>query len=153
MTSFRRELRLVGTMADLARIGAFIEDACAQASIDPAARFDVQMAVDEACSNVFEHAYGGRVGEVGLRVETRGRDLVITIRDRGTPFDPTAVPTPQVHLPLEERPIGGLGLHLMRRLMDDVAFSFSAEQGNTLVMTKRGVAPAGRARRPARRQP
>lgn len=148
MTAFRRELNLVGTMADLSRIGQFIEDACAAAHVDPAARFDIQMAVDEACSNVFEHAYGGRAGEIDLRVETHGRDLVITVHDYGCTFDPDCIPTPQVHLPLEERPIGGLGLHLMRRLMDDVSFAFSPEQGNTLVMIKRNVTPA--AARPAR---
>lgn len=157
MTPFRREFNLIGTMADLARIGAFIEDACAAANIDPAARFDIQMAVDEACSNIFEHAYGGAAGEIDLRVETQGRDLVITVHDCGCTFDPDCVPSPQVHLPLEERPIGGLGLHLMRRLMDDVSFAFSPEQGNTLVMTKRGVAPEAarstRARRPARGRP
>lgn len=157
MTPFRREFNLVGTMADLARIGAFIEDACAAANIDPAARFDIQMAVDEACSNIFEHAYGGAAGAIDLRVETQGRDLVITVHDCGCAFDPDCVPTPQVHLPLEERPIGGLGLHLMRRLMDEVSFAFSPEQGNTLVMTKHGVVPqtarSPRARRAAPRRP
>ncbi len=141
MSAFCRELHLVGTLADLARIGAFIEEACGQAHVDPAAQFDVVMAVDEACSNVFEHAYGGTAGQVDLYFETRDRDLIITVHDRGRPFDPAAVPMPDVNLPLEERPIGGLGLHLMRQLMDDVSFAFSPEQGNTLVMAKRGVVP------------
>ena len=160
MTSFRRELHLVGTMADLARIGAFIEEACAQAHIDPAARFDLMMAVDEACSNIFEHAYNGLAGEVTLRFETRGRDVVITVRDHGRAFDPDGVPPPDMALPLEERPIGGLGLHLMRQLMDDISFTFSPEHGNILVMAKHGVAPVdpptptiGRRRSPARPKP
>ncbi len=159
MTPFRRELHLVGTMADLSRIGEFIEEACDQASVEPAARFDILMAVDEACSNVFEHAYGGLTGEVDLSFETRDGDLVITVHDHGGAFNPEGVPTPNMHLPLEERPIGGLGLHLMRRLMDDVTFSFSPEHGNILVMAKHGVAPgdlpaprALRAKKPAKRK-
>jgi serine/threonine-protein kinase RsbW len=159
MTSFRRELQLVGTLADLPRIGEFIEGACEQADIDPAARFDILMAVDEACSNVFEHAYCCLTGEVNLSFETRDGDLVITMRDRGRAFNPEGVPTPDMGLPLEERPIGGLGLHLMRRLMDDVTFSFSPEYGNILVMAKRGVALAAapashpsRAKKPAGRK-
>jgi serine/threonine-protein kinase RsbW len=160
MTSFRREFQLVGTMADLPRIGEFIEGACEQAGIAPAARFDVLMAVDEACSNVFEHAYSCRTGEVHLSFETRDGDLLIAVRDRGRAFNPAGVPAPDMGLPLEERPIGGLGLHLMRRLMDDVTFSFSPEHGNLLVMAKRGVATANapapqpaRARKPARPKP
>jgi len=160
VTSFRRELQLVGTLADLPRIGEFIEGACQQAGVAPAVRFDVLMAVDEACSNVFEHAYCCLAGEVRLSFETHDGDLVITVRDRGRAFDPEAVPAPDMGLPLAERPIGGLGLHLMRRLMDDVTFSFSPEHGNTLVMAKRGVVLAGtptprsaRPRKPAPRKP
>ncbi len=142
MTPFRRELHLIGTMADLARIGTFIEEACAQANVDPAARFDLMMAVDEACSNVFEHAYDSMAGALAVRFETRGRDVVITVQDHGRAFDPDSVPLPDMNLPLEERPIGGLGLHLMRRLVDDISFTFSPEHGNILIMVKRGVAPA-----------
>ncbi len=139
MSAFRRELHLVGTLADLARIGAFIEEACGQAHVDPTAQFDVVMAVDEACSNIFEHAYGGTAGQVDLYFETRDRDLIITVHDCGRPFDPASVSMPDLSLPLAERPIGGLGLHLMRQLMDHVSFVFSPGQGNTVVMTKRGV--------------
>jgi serine/threonine-protein kinase RsbW len=127
-------------MADLPRIGEFVEDSCVQIGIDPAARFDVLMAVDEACSNIFEHAYGGLTGEVNLCCETRGKDLIITVRDHGRAFNPAHVPTPDMNLPLKDRPIGGLGLHLMRQLMDRVCFDFSPQDGNTLVMEKHAVA-------------
>lgn len=139
MTPFRRELTVVGTMADLPRIGKFVEDVCDQADVDPAARFSVLTAVDEACSNIFEHAYRGRAGELSLALETRGQDLVITLHDRGHAFNPEGVPAPDLGLTLDQRPIGGLGLHLMRKLMDRVYFIFSSEHGNTLVMEKHAV--------------
>ena len=139
MTPFRRDLSVVGTMADLPRICEFIEEACDHAAISPTARFDVLLAVDEACCNVFEHAYAGAIGELKLRFETYGTDLIITVRDHGRAFDPAAVPLAEIHQPLESRPIGGLGLYLIRQLMDKVAFEFSPDQGNTLVMEKRGV--------------
>jgi anti-sigma regulatory factor (Ser/Thr protein kinase) len=141
MTPFRREFHLTGTMADLPSIGEFIEEVCAQANIAQAARFDVLMAVDEACSNVFEHAYGCSAGDVYLSFETRGKDVVISVHDHGRAFNPDGVPAPDMSLALEERPIGGLGLHLMRRLMDKVTFAFSPEHGNTLIMEKYQVAP------------
>lgn len=150
MTPFRRDLSVVGTMADLLRIGEFMEEACDHADIDPTARFDVLMAVDEACCNVFEHAYAGSTGRLDLSVETRGKDLIITVHDKGRAFDPDAVPPADIRQPLENRPIGGLGLHMMRQLMDKVAFVFSPEQGNTLIMEKRGVVRSRTPRKPRR---
>jgi anti-sigma regulatory factor (Ser/Thr protein kinase) len=141
MTQFRRDLVLFGTKSELPRISRFVEEACDGANLDAAARFDLQMAVDEACCNVFEHAYSGSAGEIDLRFETRGRDVVITLRDYGRAFNPEIVPPPDTRRPLEERPVGGLGLHLMRKLMDKVFFAFSPELGNTLVMEKHKVVP------------
>lgn len=141
MTQFRRELVLSGTKSELPRIARFVEEACNGANVDSAARFDLQMAVDEACCNVFEHAYGGAAGEVQLCFETRGRDVVITLHDHGRAFDPEVIPSPDTTSPLEKRPVGGLGLYLMRKLMDKVFFVFSPERGNTLVMEKHKVVP------------
>jgi serine/threonine-protein kinase RsbW len=61
----------------------------------------------------------------------------VVIRDWGTRFDPLAVPTPDVSAPLEERPLGGLGLYLMRQTMDEVGFRFDEDDGNILTMVKR----------------
>ena len=66
-------------------------------------------------------------------------DVTITIHDQGRAFDPTSVPEPDLCCPLEERPLGGLGLHLMQKLMDEVRFTFSPEEGNTIVMVKRRI--------------
>jgi anti-sigma regulatory factor (Ser/Thr protein kinase) len=68
--------------------------------------------------------------------------MVITLRDRGKPFDPASVPAPDMHLPLHERRIGGLGLHLIYQLMDDVRFEFR-DGVNTLTMVKRNAITAG----------
>jgi anti-sigma regulatory factor (Ser/Thr protein kinase) len=149
MTQFRRDLVLIGTKSELPHISRFVEEACDGANVDPAACFDLQMAVDEACCNVFEHAYSGSAGEIDLRFETRGRDVVITLHDHGRAFDPEGVPPPDTSRPLDERPVGGLGLHLMRKLMDKVFFAFSPELGNTLVMEKHKVVP----RDPGKRSP
>ena len=143
MTPFQRELSLVGALDDLPRIANFIEEACTAIGLAPAARFDLQLAVEEACCNVIEHAYEGAGGALSVRFEACGEDVVITVRDWGKPFDPSAIPEPDIAAPLDERPVGGLGLYLMQRLMDQVAFTFSPEGGNTLVMAKEGVlAPA-----------
>lgn len=138
MPPFDRELTVPGNLDDLPAILSFMEQTCEQAGVDSALRFDLQLAVEEACCNVIEHAYAGKGGEFSITFETRGHDVVITLRDRGQPFDPGQVAEPDMDRPLAERPIGGLGIHLMYQLMDEVRFTFS-EDGNTLVMVKRNT--------------
>lgn len=142
MTFFRSALIQDVNNEALPGILAFVEDACQQANVEPCLLFDLQLATEEACSNVIEHAYQGQGGALGIRFETHDGDVRITLHDHGRPFDPDAIKPPDTALPLRRRPVGGLGLHLMYRLMDDVRFSFGPE-GNTLVMVKRNaLAPA-----------
>ena len=136
--NFRSELCMAGTLAELPRIVEFVEDACEQAAIDPAKIFDLQLAVEEACTNVIEHAYSRKGGELTVCFDVCGPDASITVTDHGRPFAPDEVALPDLSLPLEERPVGGLGLFLMQQLMDDVEFAFTKE-GNQLSMVKRGV--------------
>jgi anti-sigma regulatory factor (Ser/Thr protein kinase) len=135
-TTFKRQLSVPGRLDDLPAIGEFIEEACTQAGVRQELRFDITLAVEEACTNIIEHAYKGNGGSFDVRFEVRDSDLVVTLRDHGQPFDPAAVIKPDFSLPLEERPLGGLGLHLMQKLMDEVRFSFSPKHGNELVMVK-----------------
>jgi anti-sigma regulatory factor (Ser/Thr protein kinase) len=139
MTGYHDDLVLPGRPADLALVIDFIEQACTRAGVDPAAWFDLQLATEEACANVIEHAYQETGGEFAIGFDARGKDVSITIHDHGRAFDPTSVPEPDLNAPLEERPLGGLGLHLMQKLMDEIRFSFSPEEGNTVVMVKRGI--------------
>jgi serine/threonine-protein kinase RsbW len=135
---FQSELCMVGTIAELPNIVEFVECACEEAGVDPAVRFDLKLAAEEACTNVIEHAYSGEGGDLTVCFEVSGQDVRITVTDHGRPFDPGEVAMPDLSLPLDERPIGGLGLFLMQQLMDEVEFVFS-EDGNRLRMVKRGV--------------
>jgi serine/threonine-protein kinase RsbW len=136
MPTFFRELTVPGRIADLPDVLNFIEAACEVAGVIPELWFDLQLAVEEACTNVIEHAYGGNGGDLDITFEARERDVVLTVRDHGRPFAPEKVVAPDMSLPLTQRRIGGLGLHLMYQLMDEVKFDF-AEGRNTLVMVKR----------------
>lgn len=141
MSAFARQADFRANLDVLASIAEFVEDVCVEVGIEADARFDIQLAVEEACCNVIEHACAGLDCNLTLRLATDDGDLIVTVQDRGRPFDPDAVPMPDLQAPLDERPIGGLGLHLMRQLMDEVRFSFSATEGNTLAMVKRDVVP------------
>ena len=66
-----------------------------------------------------------------------GETIFITMRDTGMPFDPTKVKQPNLKADLSERQIGGLGVYLMRKLMDEVRYESNSRTGNLLIMTKR----------------
>ena len=132
-------LTVPGRFDSLAQIADFINQLARQAGFSEDDVFKVQMAVDEACSNVVEHAYGaGHPGEIKLSCCLEpGDEFIVTIQDNGQPFDPGGVPDPPLGVDLEDLPEGGLGLYFMRNLMDDVRFEFVQGQGNTLTMIKR----------------
>ena len=131
------ELTVDGRLENLATIADFVIEAAQASGLNRKAIFEVQMAVDEACTNIIKHSYGEeKEGEITLRCELADGDFVVTIRDNGQPFNPEAVPPPDITCCLAERQHGGLGLYLMRQLMDEVCFHFGAE-GNELTMVKR----------------
>jgi len=99
--------------------------------------YSIQLAADEAATNIIEHAYQDVTdGQIEITCEMRGADLVITMRDHGKYFDFTKVKKPDLKADLSERQIGGLGIFLMRKLMDEVNYR-SSGSGNLLTMIKR----------------
>jgi serine/threonine-protein kinase RsbW len=135
--SVKYELTIPSDLNNLARIGEFISDTARRLGLNDDEAFAVEMSVDEACANVMTHAYCGEPdGPIEIECHLEGDRFVVTIRDQGEPFDPDCVPCPDTTCALEKREIGGLGIHFMRALMDEVTFNFSTREGNTLTMTK-----------------
>ena len=117
----------------------FVVSGAETAGFDPDELFRIQLACDEACTNIIEHAYGAEdVGEILVSWQNEKGAFIIELRDRGQSFQPEAIPSPTVpdsSNDVDELKVGGLGLHFMRTLMDEVNFTFD-EQGNRLVMIK-----------------
>ena len=127
----------------------FVAAAARLAGFDEREIYNVQLATDEAASNVIEHACEGiEDAEVEISTEIVDGALQIVLRDEGDPFDPEQIPEPDVDAPLEQREVGGLGLLFMHKLMDDLQFSYSPETGNTLIMRKMLPKQHGRIRMP-----
>jgi serine/threonine-protein kinase RsbW len=100
--------------------------------------YSIQLAADEASSNIIEHAYAGvGDGKIEIDCSISETELKIVMRDHGKSFDPSSVPEPNIKADLSERKIGGLGMYLMRKLMDEVSYESSANVGNVLTMIKR----------------
>jgi anti-sigma regulatory factor (Ser/Thr protein kinase) len=108
------------------------------AGLEDQVLYQIQLAVDEACANIVEHAYHDlEAGDMELVCSLGDGAFTVRVRDWGRGFDPNSVEVPNVGAPLEERSLGGLGLFLVRQMMDSVQFRFDAERGNELVMVKR----------------
>ena len=100
--------------------------------------YNIQLAADEAASNVIEHAYEGvSNGVLELSCGVSGDTITIILVDYGESFDPSQIPLPDLKADLSERKIGGLGIFLMRKLMDEVHYESRSDKSNILTMTKR----------------
>jgi anti-sigma regulatory factor (Ser/Thr protein kinase) len=122
---------------NLDEIREFVGEVASQVGFSDKEIYSIQLAADEASSNVIEHAYAGMSGgRLEIECDIIENGLKIVLHDRGNPFDPSSVPEPNVNADLSERKIGGLGMYLMRKLMDEVAYE-SSEEGNKLTMIKR----------------
>jgi serine/threonine-protein kinase RsbW len=122
----------------LESVRQFTTQAAADAGLDEQSICSVEMAVDEACSNIIEHAYEGiSGGEIECTCDYNPKSFTVILRDHGRSFDILKVPAPDLNAGLEERQVGGLGIYLMRQLMDEVQYEHLGEAGNVLTMIKR----------------
>jgi serine/threonine-protein kinase RsbW len=126
-----------GRYESLAAIAEFVRLESKKAGLTFKDIFEIETAVDEAVSNIIEHAYGGEgIGEIACSCISSPDKMTIILEDHGMPFDPACIPVPDITANLEERENHGLGYFLMCRLMDDIHFEFR-EGLNQLTMVKR----------------
>lgn len=131
------ELLVTSDLEQLPRVLDFVRAACADAGMDEDGVFACELATDEACANIMEHAYEGSPdGKIRVQCWAASGQVFIRFHDTGQPFEPQEVEPPMFTDDLQERQVGGLGLHFMRTLMDEVTFQFD-ETGNTVTMRKR----------------
>ena len=122
----------------LDEIREFVAEIARQVNFSEKEIYSIQLAADEASTNIIEHAYAGIPdGKIEVECFVDKGVLTIVLHDHGKPFNPASVPEPNLKANLSERKIGGLGMYLMRKLMDEVTYNTSEEGGNTLTMVKR----------------
>ena len=123
--------------ASLAPIRAFVREQLATVGADRETVDDLVQAVDELVCNVIEHGYAGRPGDIEVAFVRSPDEVGFRIRDDAPPFDPTAVPEPPLHVPLAERKLGGMGVHLARSLTDGFDHRILPSGGNEVTVRKR----------------
>lgn len=123
----------------LDEIREFVGEIAREGGFNDKEVYNIQLATDEAASNIIEHAYDGvSDGLLEISCGVKGASITIILVDHGESFDPSDVPAPDLKADLSERKIGGLGIFLMRKLMDEVHYEAEPKKNrNTLTMIKR----------------
>lgn len=140
MAAFEQSFGLqVGSRTEnLALIRGFVNHVAAQAGMNEEETGQLELAVDEACANVIEHAYGNdATREVVVRAVFSDDELRIEIVDSGRGFDPGEIPQADLKQLVAERKTGGLGLRLIRSLVDEVHYEVEPGKTNELRMVKK----------------
>lgn len=133
----KQKLVVAAGYASLDKIRDYFSQAAREAGFDEDAVFDVQVAVDEAASNIIDHAYQGECqSEIECDYQLLPNGLQMTLHDHGRPFDPEQVEAPDIVSDPTKRKQRGLGLFFMRQMMDEVNFSFHQAGGNLVTMIK-----------------
>lgn len=121
---------------DLDRLASFVSETCNRLGADADTCFAVRLATEEAFTNVLEHGYPAHQGPVDISIAAERGGVSIVVTDQSPPFDPARAPVPDVSADWETRAEGGLGLHLIRKLMDRVEHESSDSRGNVLRLFK-----------------
>jgi serine/threonine-protein kinase RsbW len=131
-------LQVPSSTRNLAMIREFVVKVAEQSGLSESDRSHLELAVDEACSNVIEHAYGHDVKkEVTIRATFDDDELRVSVIDSGAGFDPTTVPQKELGELVRQRRTGGLGMRLIKSLMDEVRYEIEPGKKNELHMVKK----------------
>ena len=132
-----KHLTLHNDIRQISLLPGFLEEATQDMGIDPSVSTQLNLALEEAVANVICYAYPeGTDGTVDIDARQEGNDITFVISDSGTAFDPTARETVDINAGVDERPVGGLGIHLIREIMDTVSYE-RRDGKNILTITKK----------------
>lgn len=130
-------LSFAARLENLAVIRDLVQEKAAALGVVSAVIPGVVLAVDEAVTNIIVHGYHGQPGTVEIEIGRERDALVIRLRDQAAFFDPTSVRPPDLNVPLEQRVLGGMGIHLMRQMVDEMSHGAMPQGGNELTLVKR----------------
>lgn len=133
-----KTLLIKNLLDEITRLPDFLQRIAEELSLAHETVASLNLALEEAMVNSIQYAYPSPgEGEISLDAhwDASTGNLQFTLTDSGTPFDPTTIPEADITLSVEERPIGGLGIFLIRQIMDEVSYRYEEER-NVLVMTK-----------------
>jgi sigma-B regulation protein RsbU (phosphoserine phosphatase) len=134
---YQSHITLPNDVQATTELGMFVDEVCENVGFDMSTTFKLNLAIEEAVVNVMSYAYpAGTKGDVDIDAEADDEQLKFVISDSGTPFDPTQKGEVDTTLSAEERGIGGLGIHLIRQIMDTINYE-RVDGKNVLTLCKK----------------
>ena len=132
-----KELTVVATVENIETVTDFVNEQLEALDCPMKAQMQIDIAIDELFGNIAHYAYNPEIGKATVRVEVTEDPLavVITFIDNGVPYDPLAKADPDTTLSAEERDIGGLGIYMVKKSMDDITYEYRDGQ-NILAIKK-----------------
>lgn len=121
-----QEMNIEATIENIPSVTAWVDEQLEALDCPMKAQMQIDIAIDELFSNIAHYAYNPETGPATVRVEVIEEPLavVITFIDKGTPYDPLKQEDPNTNLPIEEREVGGLGIYMVKKTMDDITYEY-----------------------------
>ncbi len=134
-----KELTIAATVENIETVTDFVNEQLEALDCPRKTQMQIDIAIDEIFGNIAHYAYNPDVGEATVRVEAVEEPLtvVITFIDKGVPYDPLAKADPDTTLSAEERDIGGLGIYMVKKSMDDVTYEY--KEGQNILKIKKNI--------------
>lgn len=134
-----KELTIDATIENVAAVTAFVDEQLEQLDCPIKAQMQVDIAIDELFGNIAHYAYNPETGPATVRVEVIENPLavVITFIDNGIPYDPLSQSDPDTTLSAEEREIGGLGIYMVKKSMDDISYEY--KDGQNILKIRKNI--------------
>ena len=134
-----KELTIDATIKNIEQVTAFVDEQLRILNCPMKTQVQINIAIDELFGNIARYAYNPEVGSATVRVEVCEDpvSVVITFIDTGMPYNPLAKEDPDVTLSLEERGIGGLGIYMVKKTMDDIVYEY--KDGKNILKIKKNI--------------
>ena len=134
-----KELTIAATVENIETVTNFVNEQLEALDCPIKAQMQIAIAIDELFGNIAHYAYNPEIGQATVRVEVVEEPLsvVITFIDNGVPYDPLAKADPDTTLSAEERDIGGLGIYMVKKSMDDIAYEY--KDGHNILKIKKNL--------------
>ena len=129
------KLRIAAKAENMEQVMAFVNGELETRDCSAKARTQLDVAVDELFSNIARYAYGEEPGEAVIRMEFPDGYAEFTFLDYGVPYNPLERPNPDITIPADERPIGGLGVYIVKKSMDSVSYRY--EDGKNILTIRK----------------
>ena len=128
-----KEITIDATIDNVQTITDFVDERLEEMNCPVKAQMQIDIVIDELCSNVARYAYSDRIGKVTVSVDTVDKPMKVwlTFTDEGVPYNPLAKEDPDITLSAEERKLGGLGIYMVKKMMDD--FQYEYKDGKNIV--------------------